>query len=116
MKPSWMAHPLKLTCLASLSGLLISQFSLFFRVQDSVGLGWAALLSLLLLLPLKGLLLDQIYTYKWVGFLALFYICIGFSELVSNPELRLYAYTTTLLGVSLFLGSIYYTRYLRHRA
>jgi uncharacterized membrane protein len=108
-----MPHPLKLICFASLVGLLVCQLSLFLTQHDSFGFYWALILSLPLLLPMKGLFTDRLYTYKWVGFLALFYFCVGISELVTNPDLMAYAYSTTLLSMLLFIASIYYTRYLR---
>ena len=107
-----MIHPLQLICLASLIGLLICQLSLFLSIQGSLSFYWALILSLPLLLPLKGLIVSRLYTYRWVGFLALFYFCVGISELVSNPVLQLYAYLTTMLSIVLFIASIYYTRYL----
>ena len=58
------------------------------------------------------MLSDQRYTYKWVGFLTLIYFCIGISELVSNADLRLYGFGTTIASTLLFLTSIYYARFL----
>ena len=107
-------HPLKLTCITSLVGLLMCQLSLFISATESVDYYWALLLALPLLLPMKGCFMDRLYTYKWTGFLAMFYFCVGISELVSNPDLQSYAYATTLLSMSLFIASIYYTRFLRH--
>ena len=52
------------------------------------------------------------YTYKWVGFLTLVYFCVGISELVSNPDLQLYAAGTTLSSTLLFLATVYYAKYL----
>ena len=74
---------------------------------------WVVLLSIPLLLPLKGFIGNNLYTYKWTGFLTLFYFCVGISELVSNPEIRFYAYFTTTLSTILFVSVIYYTRWLR---
>ena len=108
-----MTHPLQLVCLASLIGLLFCQLSLFLSIQGSFSFYWALILSLPLLLPLKGMLVNRLYTYKWIGFLALFYFCVGISELVSNPALQLYASLTTMLSIVLFIASIYYTRFLR---
>ena len=45
--------------------------------------------------------------------MTLFYFCVGISELVSNPDLKIYAFLTTILSTTLFIGDIYYTRYLR---
>ena len=111
-----MPHPLKLSCLATLSGLLLCQLSLLLTPDNSPGPYWVILLSLPLLLPFKGLVSNRLYTYKWLGFLCLPYLCVGISELVSNPELRTYALFTTLFSTVLFFSSIYYTRYLRFKS
>ena len=107
-----MPHPLKLSCLVALGGLLLSQLSLLLT-PNPLHPYWIILLSLPLLLPYKGLISDRLYTYKWVGFLCLFYFCVGISELVSNPELKIYALLTTIFSTVLFISSIYYSRYLR---
>ena len=108
-----MPHPLKIVCLASLTGLLITQLSLMILPTSNLAWYWGLLISLPLILPLSGFIKDRLYTYKWAGFLTLFYFCLGISELVSNPDLKIYAYLTTLLSTTLFIGDIYYTRYLR---
>ena len=77
---------------------------------------WLALLALPLAIPLNGMLRDRRYTYKWVGFLALLYFCIGISELFSNPELRVYGFATTIASTLFFLAVIYYARYLGAKA
>lgn len=104
-------HPLKAISLLSWLALLTSQLALPWLTQASADY-WLAILALPLLLPLKGLVVDQRYTYKWIGFLTLAYFCIGVSELVSNPELRIYAVITSVASMLLFLASIYYARYL----
>lgn len=111
-----MPHVLKSSCLIALSGLLVSQLSLFLVPDYSLDPYWIILLSLPLLLPYKGLIGDRLYTYKWVGFLCLPYFCVGISELISNPELRVYAFLTTIFSTVLFVSGIYYTRYLRFNA
>jgi len=108
-----MTHPLKIICLVSLCGLLATQLSLLVLPASGIDWYWIMLLSLPLLLPLPGFIKDQLYTYKWAGFLTLFYFCLGISELVSNPNLKVYAYLTTVLSTSLFISDIYYTRFLR---
>jgi len=108
-----MPHPLKISCVTALSGLLATQTGLPFFAAGQIDWYWTGLLILPLLIPLRGIISDRLYTYKWIGFLTLFYFCIGISELLSNPELRTYAYLTTIFSTGLFLSSIYYTRYLR---
>ena len=96
-------HPLKLISLIAWTCLLLSQVALLWPALE-ISLYWS--------LPLIGLLRARRYTYKWIGFLTLFYFCIGVSELAVNPELRLYGFATTLASLGLFLASIYYARYL----
>lgn len=103
--------PLKAISLLAWAGLLLAQLSLFWMLSfDDVY--WSLLATLPLILPLKGLFADRVYTYRWIGFLALVYFCLGISELVSNAELRSYAFATTICSTLLFLSSIYHARYL----
>jgi uncharacterized membrane protein len=104
-------HALKAISLLSWFALLAFQLALPWFTEAPKDY-WVMLLALPLLFPLKGLLGDQRYTYKWVGFLTLVYFCIGISELVSNPDLRIYGFGSTIASTLLFLASIYYARYL----
>lgn len=107
-----MPHPLKLICLICLPGLLLTQASLFLIKEGPLNLYWMLIVTLPLLLPLKGFFLDVLYTYRWTGFLTLFYFCIGISELFSSPELKTYALFTSVFSTFLFLATIYYARHL----
>lgn len=102
---------LKITCLLCWAGLLLAQLSLIL-LDIKIEILWVSLLVFPLLIPAPGLFRDKRYTYKWVGFLTLLYFCIGISELVVNPELKLYGYATTVFSTLLFLSSIYYARFL----
>jgi uncharacterized membrane protein len=104
-------HFLKATSLLSWLILAISQLALPWLAPAPANY-WMLLLVLPLLIPLRGLVRDQRYTYKWIGFLTLIYFCIGISELVMNAQLRLYGFATTIASLLLFLASIYYARYL----
>ena len=105
-------HPLKIFSLACWLLLFACQLSLLRPALD-INLYWVALAALPLLAPLPGLLRGSRYTYKWVGFLMLLYFCIGISESIANPDLRLYGIVTTMASLALFLSAIYYTRFLR---
>jgi uncharacterized membrane protein len=98
--------------MVSLAGLLLCQLGLFLWQKHPINFYWILILSLPLLLPVKGLIENRRYTYKWIGFLTLFYICVGISELVTNPDLKIYALLTILFSTVLFIASIYYSRYL----
>ncbi len=105
-------HPLKIVALLTWLLLLVLQAALPWLMAAPANY-WTLLLALPLLLPLPGLLAGRRYTYKWIGFLTLLYFCIGISELLSNPQLRVYAVGTIAASTLLFLSSIYYARYLR---
>lgn len=107
-----MPHPLKLICLICLPGLLLTQASLFLITDDPVNRYWILIVTLPLLAPMRGFFRDVLYTYRWAGFLTLFYFCIGISELFSSPELNTYALFTSVLSTLLFFACIYYARYL----
>jgi uncharacterized membrane protein len=102
---------LKLICLLAWFLLIGFQLALPWLASPPANY-WSLLLAFPLLIPLRGMLYDRRYTYKWVGFLTLPYFCIGISELVSNPQLRVYGFGATVASMLLFLGSIYYARFL----
>ena len=102
-------HPLKITVLLSWITLLMAQLSLLVLVDHPA---WSIVATVPLLIPIVGLFKDKLYTYKWFGFLTLLYFCVGISELVANPDLRIYALVTLVCSVSLLFASIYYVRYL----
>ena len=106
-------HPLKLISLISIFTLIFCQLGLIAQMESMLGLLFGAVLIIPLLIPLKGLLQDQRYTFKWVGFLTLFYFSIGISEGFVSPENRLYSILTVSFSCLLFLSSVYYSRFLR---
>ena len=102
-------HPLKTASLLSWLGLFAFQASLLWP-DSGISYYWSVPLVAALLLPLRGLLAGRIYTYRWIGFLALGYFCVGVSELAVNPDLRIYAFGTTVCSILLFLSAIYFAR------
>lgn len=106
-------HPLKLISLMSLSVLILCQIALVTQLQHQYKYLFAAILIIPLIIPIRGLWQDKRYTFKWVGFLTLFYFSIGVSEGFASPDNRLYSILTIIFSSLLFLGSIYYSRYLR---
>ena len=65
----------------------------------------AALLTLPLLLPLKGIMTGSLRSMTWAGYLVMLYLVIGVTEAWSNPPQRIPALLQTLLAV-IFVGSI----------
>ena len=108
-------HPLKIISLLSWISLLAFQLSLFWPASG-FNRYLASCLVILLLIPSRGLLRSQAYTYKWIGFLTMVYFCLGISELMFNPDLRIYGFGTTLASMLLFIASIYYARFLKLQA
>lgn len=110
------AHPLKLISLGSLGGLILCQLGLMFWLHTDYRFIISSLLTIPLLIPLKGLWQDKRYTFKWVGFLTLLYFSVGISESFSNPALQFYGLVSIICSCLLFISSIYYSRYLRQQA
>lgn len=108
-------QPLKSTCLLAWLALLGFQVSLLLPAMQ-VSYYWSLPLIAALLIPVRGLLTGKLYTYRWIGFMTLVYFCIGVSELVANPALRVYGFGTTISSMLLFLSAIYYARQLASRA
>ena len=102
---------LKVATLVSWSILLVCQLSLLLP-SLAVSYYWSLPLIAALLIPLRGLLSDRLYTYRWIGFMALVYLCVGISELAVNPALRVYGFGTTAASILLFLAVIYRARQL----
>lgn len=67
---------------------------------------WYALIGMLPLVCLApGVLLGKILPTALLGFLSLFYMAQGFTELVANPAIRGLASVLTLLSLMLFLAA-----------
>lgn len=62
-----------------------------------------------LLLPLRGLLHGNPYTYAWTSFIALFYFMLGISNAAGDQQ-PIYAALQILASLSLFWGCVFYTR------
>ena len=105
-------HPLKMLSLVALIGQIVTQLGLLYWLEGDIRYVLATAFTIPLLLPLYGLITDRLYTYRWTGFLTMLYFIIGVSEAFSNPLLRLYAVLTLCFTTTLFISSIYYSRYL----
>jgi uncharacterized membrane protein len=68
-----------------------------------------------LLLPLKGMLLGQIYTHRWGLFLAVAYFAHGVVEAYALPQERNYALVEIVTSLLWFAGAIAYVRCRRPR-
>ena len=108
-------HPLHIVSLLCWCVLLLAQLSLFLPAAEASPY-WAGTLVIAMLVPAHGLFGARRYTYKWVGFLTMFFFCVGVAELVSTPALRLYGFATAIGSMLLFWSSIYFARYLGSKA
>ncbi|MCP1726167.1 putative membrane protein [Natronospira proteinivora] len=66
---------------------------------------WAAIGALPLLLLIPGVLQDKTLPTAVMGFLALFYMAHGFTEVMANPEIRVLSTLIALLALGLFLSA-----------
>ena len=63
-----------------------------------------------LLLPLRGLLNGNPYTFAWTGYLAIFYCMHGMMEAYANPAERPFAITEIIASLILYTGVIMFAR------
>jgi uncharacterized membrane protein len=105
-------HPLKIISLSALIAQILNQLSLLLWVEGDIRFILAPVFALPLLIPLSGLFKDKLYTYRWTGFLTMLYFIIGVSESFTNADLRVYGVLTLCFSTTLFLSSIYYSRFL----
>ena len=63
-----------------------------------------------LLLPLKGLLKENPYTFAWTSFVILLYFMHGTVEVWANAEQRIYAILEVFLSTQVYIGAIYFAR------
>ena len=109
-------HPLKIISLISICILILCQLGFIIQLDHPYRWLIAGVLIIPLLFPIKGLLFDKRYTYKWVGFLTLFYFSIGVSEGFVSSDNRIYSILSVLFSGLLFISSVYYSRFLRAKA
>lgn len=69
-----------------------------------------------LLLPLRGLLNGNTYTYQWASFLSLAYFAHGISEISAYPDNWYAGLLETLAALMMYLGCILYARVFKQEA
>ena len=107
----------KITCLyllsvISLIGLIFLNlfWEIFYNPLDSDG-SWMVVKSLILLIPLPGILKKNRYTYQWSSMFIWLFIMEGivrfYSELGVSRDMASYQ---TFLGIIFFFSSIFFCR------
>jgi len=69
------------------------------------------LFTLPLLLPLKGLLQGNPFTYAWANFIVLIYFLHSLTTLWVLPSDRVWAILELIFATTMFLGCSYYAKY-----
>lgn len=64
-----------------------------------------------LLLPLKGILKRQPYTYAWSNFIVMFYLLHGLTLIWDRPDERLYVIVELVLALMMFIGCSYFAKF-----
>jgi len=97
----------KLTC-SALALILAITWAVgygWWHPPEEQALLWAAIGALPLLLLIPGVLQDKVLPTAVMGFLALFYMAHGFTEVMANPDLRVLSTITALLALGVFLSA-----------
>jgi len=74
------------------------------------GAAWAIALCIPLLLPLRGLLRGDRYTYAWATLCVIPYFIVGITESVADPRGRGWAAACLTLSLALFASLIVFIR------
>ncbi|MGB1296727.1 MAG: DUF2069 domain-containing protein [Psychrobium sp.] len=64
-----------------------------------------------LLLPLKGILKRQPYTYAWSNFIVMFYLLHGLTLIWDRPDERVYVIIELVLAMMMFIGCSYFAKF-----
>ncbi|MEL0642301.1 DUF2069 domain-containing protein [Pseudoalteromonas aliena] len=78
--------------------------------------GNASLVSLFLpiiplLLPLRGIIKDNTYTYAWANFIVMLYFIHGLTMLWAAPDELMWVLLELVFASSMFIGCTYYARH-----
>lgn len=63
-----------------------------------------------LVLPMRGLLRNKLYTYQWASFLSLAYFAHGISEISAYPDIWYAGLIETLSSFMMYSGCVMYAR------
>jgi uncharacterized membrane protein len=77
---------------------------------DATGLSLAAIFSVPLLLPWRGLLRGKRYTHAWSTLCVMPYLVLGLVESIANPGGRLWSGACLALSLAFFIAVILYLR------
>ncbi len=91
-----------------LSGIILAQLLTIYH-QGNINY-WVLFLLLMALLPVKGFLANQRYTFQWSGFLSLFFLCVGVSNffIVATPSSS--AFLLLCSSVVLYFGVVFHAK------
>ena len=64
-----------------------------------------------LLLPLRGILRKNPYTFAWANFVVMFYMLHGLTLLWDKPDERLWVVIELLLSTTMFIGCTYFAKH-----
>lgn len=64
-----------------------------------------------LLLPLRGIVAKNPYTFAWANFVVMFYILHGLTLLWDQPDERLWVVIELILAGAMFVGCTYFAKH-----
>ena len=82
------------------------------KFQRIALIGYIGLLILIpLLLPLRGIIKDNTYTYAWANFVVMLYFIHGLTMLWVAPDELIWVLLELLFASFMFIGCTYYARH-----
>lgn len=111
LRPSKIARAVALVGYAGL-WLTIALWYGWLSPSPLFGRGLAVVLLIPLAFPLYGLVRGRAYTHAWASMMALFYMALAMTEVMSNPAAHAFSYTALAASSAFFLGCVFYVRFL----
>lgn len=99
-----------LTCHLSLFAWVIAWQAYFFPHPHFNPVYLTVLWAMPLLLPLKGMLKAQAYTFAWANFVLMLYVLHALTLLLTSEQEAKLAIVELLLSLASFLANAYYAR------
>ena len=97
--------------LGSIVALIVIVFGWqLWPIASIAGAGRALILSIPLLLPVTGLWRGKRHTYRWATLCVLPYFVVGFTEVVANPDTRMWTAAMLAFALTWFVGLVAYLR------
>ena len=95
-----------------LTGVISSQVIVILYQPDT--LFWPSLVLLSALLPIKGFIQNNRYTFQWTGFLSLLFLSVGVSGFFEVADTKSTSFLLLCSSIILYFGVVFHAKKLAY--